>query len=1059
MFLTQRAGGIHRATFTQTGDSSLTETNPTRIAPLVFGDLAFAEGLSEKQLQERRAITTALYDENESGPASNLVYWAEACYFVPIAIAIQLQQGGEYVAALDWFRLTYDFTAAGDMRKIYHGLRLEASLPSEFPDRTADWLLDPLNPHAIAATRQNAYTRYTVLAIISCLLDYADAEFTRDTAESVPRARILYTTALELMGADELRQKVGECDALIGSVDIEVDYPRWVPEAWRPVWNGLVRRLRTVGDAEKLAPAVARLKAAVEEHKPWPEFFSEMSRIVTEVERVAVSTPRLGVLLHHRALQIEQGYTALLANPSVADTAARVGAMVTRDGNGVSSFSSLAVYVPTITYEFCVPPNPVLKALRLRAELNLHKIRTGRNIAGMERQLEPYAAPTDTVSGLPAIGTGGQLLLPGTAILRPTPYRYGVLIDRAKHLVNLAQQVEASFLSALEKRDAEAYNMLKARQAIQLARAGVRLQELRVTEAEDGVALTKLQKQRSQIQVDTYTDWLEEDLLEVEERLMQLYGWLAATQSIASAGRATLDASRVVNPVPAAQAALVGTALAVGAADIASHILQANISVTSFHASHERRKQEWAFQKKLAEQDLLIGDQHIVIAQDHVRVVEQERVIAELQTEHAEASADFLATKFTNPDLYEWMAGVLEEVYSYFLQQATSMAQLASHQLAFERHEVPPPFIQADYWEAPNEDMSSDGAQGPDRRGLTGSARLLWDIYQLDQYAFETNKRKLQLSKTISLAQMTPLEFQRFRETGVLPFATPMELFDRDFPGHYLRLIHKVRVSVIALIPPAQGIRATLTTLGLSRVVIGGDLFQTVTVRREPQVIALSSPANATGLFELDPQSEMPAPFETMGVATSWEFRMPKASNPFDYRTLADVLVTIEYTALNSFDYRAQVIQALQAPLSATQPFSLRHRFPDQWYDFHHPETREEGQRMVVRFRTGRQDFPPNLENLRMQRVVISIAPSDGAAIPQMALYFTEQGVGGRVGGSTRPIDGLARWTAMSPRSPMGEWELALPDTEEVRNRFKNDQVDDILLVITYAAETPAWPL
>ena len=61
-------------------------------------------------------------------------------------------------------------------------------------------------------------------------------------------------------------------------------------------------------------------------------------------------------------------------------------------------------------------------------------------------------------------------------------------------------------------------------------------------------------------------------------------------------------------------------------------------------------------------------------------------------------------------------------------------------------------------------------------------------MYQLDQYAFETNKRKLQLSQSFSLARLAPAEFQRFRETGRL-LSPPLELFDRDFPGHYLRLI------------------------------------------------------------------------------------------------------------------------------------------------------------------------------------------------------------------------------------------------------------------------------
>jgi hypothetical protein len=93
-------------------------------------------------------------------------------------------------------------------------------------------------------------------------------------------------------------------------------------------------------------------------------------------------------------------------------------------------------------------------------------------------------------------------------------------------------------------------------------------------------------------------------------------------------------------------------------------------------------------------------------------------------------------------------------VYSFFLQQATATAQLAQNQLGFERQETPPAYVQADYWEAPSEDTGNGKA--PDRRGLTGSARLLQDIYQLDQYAFDTNKRKQQLTKTISLAQLDP---------------------------------------------------------------------------------------------------------------------------------------------------------------------------------------------------------------------------------------------------------------------------------------------------------------
>ncbi|HKX57095.1 MAG TPA: hypothetical protein VJN01_13380, partial [Xanthomonadales bacterium] len=433
-------------------------------------------------------------------------------------------------------------------------------------------------------------------------------------------------------------------------------------------------------------------------------------------------------------------------------------------------------------------------------------------------------------------------------------------------------------------------------------------------------ALADKQKERAAYQVETYDKFLKAEMSVWERQLLADYE-VAAGAKIAAT---TLDGA-----VTAAQAMTTamsggifgtglgggwGPAIAVGAlvglqtiAANAATVAEANIQAHSLRNSLEQRKQEWTLQLGLAQHDDAISFQQVQLAIDQQNIVAQEYKMAQMQYGNAQAAVRFLANKFTDVDLYEWMSGVLRQVYSYFLQQATAMAKLAQHQLGFERQDVAPGFIQHDYWQPP---VDSKGTAS-DRRGLTGSARLLQDIHQLDQFAFETNKRKLQLTKTISLARLAPLELQRFRDTGVLPFATPMQLFDRDFPGHYLRLIKRVRTSVVALIPPNQGIRATLTTSGVSRVVIDGDTFQTIAVRRDPESVALTSPMNATGLFELEQQSELLLPFEFTGVDTLWHLEMPRAANPFDYRTIADVLFTIEYTALSNLDYRQQVIQQL----------------------------------------------------------------------------------------------------------------------------------------------------
>ena len=313
------------------------------------------------------------------------------------------------------------------------------------------------------------------------------------------------------------------------------------------------------------------------------------------------------------------------------------------------------------------------------------------------------------------------------------------------------------------------------------------------------------------------------------------------------------------------------------------------------------------------------------------------------------------------------MSGVLQSVYGFFLQQATAVAAIANYQLAFQRQEASTSFIQADYWTAPHQ-----ATQGPTPSRRTAAAPPVLrgccktSISSI-RYAFQTEKRKLQLSTTISLAQLDPYQFQRFRETGVLSFVLPMQLFDREFPGHYLRLIRRVRTSVVALVPPTRGIRATLANTGVTRVVVGGDLYQSVIVRRESGARRVDVAEQCDRRFQLDPQSDLLLPFEGLGVEGAWEFRMPKASNPLDYRSIADVLITIDYAAMNSFDYEQQVIASLSSRVSQNRGFSFRVHLADAWYDLHNPD--QTATPMTVRFRIGRADFPPNVDRLRIQLV------------------------------------------------------------------------------------------
>ena len=179
------------------------------------------------------------------------------------------------------------------------------------------------------------------------------------------------------------------------------------------------------------------------------------------------------------------------------------------------------------------------------------------------------------------------------------------------------------------------------------------------------------------------------------------------------------------------------------------------------------------------------------------------------------------------------------------------------------------------------------------------------------------------------------------------------------------------------------------------------------------------------------------------------------------------MLITIEYTALNSFDYRQQVVWELGRTVSADRPFSLRQQFPDQWYDLNNPE--QTATPMTVSFDTTHEDFPPNIEELMINHIVCYLVRPDREPFSQSLttnLYFTPQG-GTENGGGASSTDGVFStrrgnandWlNKICNKVPEGTWRLALPNTQDVKDLFKTKEIEDILFVITYSGTAPEWP-
>ena len=107
------------------------------------------------------------------------------------------------------------------------GIGIDRNVPNIRPHDTCLGIwstVDALNPFTLVAHRPAPYTRASLLAIIRCHVEYADAEFTRETDESVANARGLYLTALRLLAHPALRPQqpgnAGEPALAIPDLDV-----------------------------------------------------------------------------------------------------------------------------------------------------------------------------------------------------------------------------------------------------------------------------------------------------------------------------------------------------------------------------------------------------------------------------------------------------------------------------------------------------------------------------------------------------------------------------------------------------------------------------------------------------------------------------------------------------------------------------------------------------------------------------------------------------------------------------------------------------------------------
>lgn len=214
-----------------------------------------------------------------------------------------------------------------------------------------------------------------------------------------------------------------------------------------------------------------------------------------------------------------------------------------------------------------------------------------------------------------------------------------------------------------------------------------------------------------------------------------------------------------------------------------------------------------------------------------------------------------------------------------------------------------------------------------------------------------------EITKHVSLRQLDPLALLRLRSTGECDFWLPEVLFDMDFPGHYMRRIKSVAMTVPRVVGPYTGLNCTLRLLEHKFRIDttcpnGGypeeandpeDRFSTVNV--PISLIAFSSGQNDSGVFELNFRDERYILFEGAGAISKWHMELPKDFKPFDYNTISDVVMHLRYTAVDGDDkFKAKARGWMQSSIADTEDFSqhdglfavfdLKHDFPSEWQAF-----------------------------------------------------------------------------------------------------------------------------
>ena len=200
--------------------------------------------------------------------------------------------------------------------------------------------------------------------------------------------------------------------------------------------------------------------------------------------------------------------------------------------------------------------------------------------------------------------------------------------------------------------------------------------------------------------------------------------------------------------------------------------------------------------------------------------------------------------------------------------------------------------------------------------------------------------------------------------------------------------------------------------------------------------IVTSSSQADSGLFEANLRDERYLPFEAAGVISSWAIELLGKPRAFDYDTIADLILTIRYTARPDGS-RASAEQSAEQWLKNNSAcvFSMRHEFGTEWSAFKRAPTAADG-RASLKFSLGKQHFPYRLVKMTQPARQMHLF-SSGNASGDMELLRNSVSVG-----TTQLVNGATFESA--GYQPTGDFEL----------KFSSNMLDDLWIVVDWSVQS-----